>query len=153
MTEPESGALATRSIRLPAQPERYPELVDAVEAFGRASGIDQRPGWHEFLTAIAEIGANVLTYAYEGGEHGDMEMGLRLYPDRVQATFRDWGAPFVEPPAAAVAVDDDLFDPLPGLAEGGRGLAIARLALDSLTYERQADRTNVWQLVKRLSPD
>jgi anti-sigma regulatory factor (Ser/Thr protein kinase) len=153
MNEHESGALATRSVRLPADRNHYTELVNVVEAFGRDTEIEQRSGWHEFLTAVSEIGANVLTYAYEDGEPGDVDLKLLLFPDCVEAHFHDWGAPFVEEPAVSQAGSDDLLDPIAALLEGGRGLAIARLALDSVRYERHADRTNSWELVKTLLPN
>jgi anti-sigma regulatory factor (Ser/Thr protein kinase) len=149
MSEHEGNALARRSVRIPAERSRYTELVDLLEAFGRDSGIDQGLAWHDFLTAVAEIGANVLTYSYQDREPGDVELELSRFPDRVEARFRDWGAPFVEQPVSAPPIDE-LLDPIFALEEGGRGLAIARLALTSVDYERGIDGTNTWQLVKVL---
>ncbi len=150
MNEEERAALATRSVRFPADRDHYTELVKVVETFGRETGIEQRPGWHEFLTAVSEIGANVLSYAYEEGGPGEVELTLWLFPDCVEADFHDWGMPFVESPPNPLRESDDPLDLIASLDEGGRGLAIARLALDSMDYERHPDRTNTWRLVKRL---
>lgn len=150
MSEHEGVALAKRSVRIPADRNRYTELVDVVEAFGRDTEIEQGLAWHEFLTAVSEIGANVLTYAYQDREPGAVELELLRFPDRVEARFRDWGEPFVEQPVSAPPIDDELLDPIFALEESGRGLAIARLALTSVDYERSLDGTNTWRLVKEL---
>jgi anti-sigma regulatory factor (Ser/Thr protein kinase) len=42
-------------------------------------------------------------------------------------------------------------DPL-DLPEGGLGLAVARGALDELTYRREPNGTNVWRLIKWITP-
>lgn len=149
MSEHESDALARRSVCIPAERSRYTELIDVLEAFGRDSGIDQGLAWHDFLTAVAEIGANVLTYAYQDRDPGNVELELSRFPDRVEARFRDWGAPFVEQPISAPAIDE-LIDPIFALEEDGRGLTIARLALTAIDYERGLDGTNTWRLVKVL---
>lgn len=150
MSEHEGDALATRSVRLPAHRDRYTELVDAVDAFGHGIGSEHRLAWHEFLTAVSEIGANVLIYAYQDLEPGDVELELLQYRDRIEARFRDWGAPFEEQPVSAPSVTDELLDPIFALEEGGRGLAIARLALTAVEYQRNPDGTNNWRLVKVL---
>jgi anti-sigma regulatory factor (Ser/Thr protein kinase) len=150
MTEHESIALATRSLRLPAARDHYPALVDAVEAFGRENGIDRRREWYDFLTAVSEIGANALTYAYEGREPGDVEMELARYSDRVEARLRDRGVPFVEPPQPDPLVSADPLDVILALEESGRGLAIARLALTEMGYTRTPEGINTWRLVKKL---
>jgi anti-sigma regulatory factor (Ser/Thr protein kinase) len=150
MSEHERDPLVMRSVRLPAQRERYFDLVNVVEAFGHETDIERRPEWHEFLTAVSEIGANVLSYAYPVGNMGEIELDLLRYPDRIEARLRDWGAPFVEQPVTSPPAGDDLLDSILDLEESGRGLAIARLALSSIGYERASDGTNTWTLVKAL---
>lgn len=89
-----------------------------------------------FETAVVEIAANIV-------EHGCAEastscsLTIEVYPDRLDARFKDDGT------AALVNVDTAS---MPGpLAERGRGLAIAKAALDVLVYERH-DNNNVWTL-------
>jgi serine/threonine-protein kinase RsbW len=89
-----------------------------------------------FETAVIEIAANIV-------EHGCAEAGtdcsitIEVYPDRLDARFKDDGI------AALVNVDTAA---MPGpLAERGRGLAIAKAALDVLAYERH-NNNNFWTL-------
>jgi serine/threonine-protein kinase RsbW len=88
-----------------------------------------------FETAVMEIAANII-------EHGDeartsCSITIEVYPDRLDARFKDDGI------AALVNVDTAA---MPGpLAERGRGLAIAKAALDVLAYERH-NNNNFWTL-------
>jgi anti-sigma regulatory factor (Ser/Thr protein kinase) len=154
MDNDEDDAVLIRSLRFPALRERYGDLVDAVEAFGRDSKSGDSPSWPEFLTAVSEIGANVLSYAYRDREPGDIEVQLIRFSDRMEARFRDWGAPFIEHPVAALQPEiDDApgeLDEILALAEHGRGLAIARAALTSVEFSRGSDDSNRWRLVKLL---
>jgi serine/threonine-protein kinase RsbW len=103
--------------------------------------------WRMYVaTAAGEIAANIITHAYHAAPAG-ATAGLvaHLFPDRLTITFRDRGAPF---PGDAPTVSG------PGdLAESGRGIALARAAVDQLTYTRTPDGENVWTLEKRLAPD
>jgi serine/threonine-protein kinase RsbW len=94
-----------------------------------------------FESALAEIGANVLTHGrLDGPPDAPVEFVLRLEGHLALATLTDRGAPF----------HNLLTRTMPGPAsEAGRGLAIARQVLDELGYERDGD-INRWRLVKRL---
>ena len=94
-----------------------------------------------FETALAEIGSNVLIYT---GKHGTgappVEFELRLESDTATAFFTDRGPP----------IHNQLSRAMPApTSEAGRGLAIARKALDELGYKRDGE-VNTWRLVKRL---
>jgi serine/threonine-protein kinase RsbW len=94
-----------------------------------------------FESALAEIGANVLTHGrHEGPDDAPVEYRLRLEGHMAMATFTHRGPPLRDQVARAMP------DPL---SESGRGLAIARQVLDELGYEREGDM-NKWRLVKRL---
>jgi serine/threonine-protein kinase RsbW len=87
-----------------------------------------------FDTAVAEIAANIVQHT---APHRpvDVHILVTITPDRVQAHFTDTGAP--APPLVDATT-------LPGPeAESGRGLALARAAVDSVTYERTAG-VNHW---------
>ena len=88
-----------------------------------------------FETAVAEVAANI---AEHGAAAGAAHVILRLSssPDRIQAVFEDDGAPVETGPGQSPAVD----------AERGRGLLLARAAVDRLSYERHGT-TNRWVLV------
>lgn len=94
-----------------------------------------------FESALAEIGANVLTHGrLEGPENAPVEFVLRLEGHMAMATFTDRGPPLHNQLSRAMP------DPS---SESGRGLAIARQVLDELGYERDGE-LNTWRLVKRL---
>ena len=101
------------------------------------------PRWRDlFRTAVAEIAANVIRHAYPpSGTIRPFELQVLGYPDRVVALFADSGVAWE--PADEPAAPDPLE-----LPEGGLGLAVARGALDELSYRREPDGRNVWQLVK-----
>ena len=99
--------------------------------------------WRDlFRTAVAEIAANVIRHAYPPtGTTRPLELHIEIYHDRVVARFADSGVAWE--PTEEPAVPDPL-----DLPEGGLGLAVARGALDELSYRREPSGTNVWQLVK-----
>jgi serine/threonine-protein kinase RsbW len=94
-----------------------------------------------FESALAEIGANVLTHGrLDGPDDAPVEFKLRLEGHTALATFVDRGP----------AVHNHLTRAMPEAhSESGRGLAIARQVLDELGYEREGE-INKWRLVKRL---
>ncbi len=94
-----------------------------------------------FESALAEIGANVLTHGrLEGPLDAPVDFKLTLEGHTALATFIDRGPPLHNHLSRAM--------PEP-LSESGRGLAIARQVLDELGYEREGGM-NTWRLVKRL---
>lgn len=96
-----------------------------------------------FETAVAEVAANVVNYC-----GGPVAFTLELWAaaDRLEARFTDAGtAALADGVVEAAGLPDD------ELAEGGRGLALARATLDDLRYERDG-AVNRWTLVRRRSP-
>ncbi len=96
-----------------------------------------------FATAVAEVAANIVSHG-QSSTGTEVTLTLRLAADQIEAVFLDDGDP------ADVDVDQAV---LPAdSAESGRGLAIARAALDELAYERLGS-INRWRLVRsRSSP-
>ncbi|WP_439032582.1 ATP-binding protein [Gordonia terrae] len=95
----------------------------------------------QFELAMAEIGANIVEHADNGGAL-TLRLELEVTPDRVEARYSDDGNP--------ARVDFDTVRLPDGLAERGRGLAIAINVLDELAYRRADDR-NHWRLVRNRS--
>ncbi len=116
-----------------------PELLGPVhDLLGRLwadePGVDE-PDRVRFETAVAEVAANI---AEHGAASGAARVTLRLSSshDRIQAVFEDDGAPVAAEAEQPPAVD----------AERGRGLLLARAAVDRFSYERDGT-TNRWVLV------
>ena len=114
-----------------------PELLEPVHdllarLWADEPGVDERDRIR-FEIAVAEVAANI-------AEHGAgaVHVSLRLFssPDRIQAVFEDDGAPVEARPEQPPAGD----------AERGRGLLLARSAVDRFSYERDG-ATNRWVLV------
>ncbi len=94
-----------------------------------------------FATALVEVAGNIVQHS-RTGPHTELVVTLRVGTDRIEAVLVDDG------PAAEV---DIARTSLPGdFAESGRGLALARAAVDELTYERAGSR-NRWRLVRQRS--
>ncbi len=117
-------------------------LARAWQAIDRMLATPPDTLWRMYVaTAVGEIAANIITHAHREAPAA-AEMELCLLPDRLVITFRDRGTPFVE---HGTNPDSD------PLAEHGRGIPLARAALDDLTYTRTPDGENIWVLVKMLA--
>lgn len=116
-------------------------LHQSVQRLRESAGdqADDRRLMH-FETALAEIGANVLTHGRPHGAAHPVEYVLRLDQGVASASFTDRGPP----------VHNHLSRAMPEpTSEAGRGLAMARSLLDELGYQREGEM-NRWRLVKRL---
>jgi serine/threonine-protein kinase RsbW len=100
----------------------------------------------QFATGVGEIGANIIQYAYPSDMPGILTFRLRVFDQWIEACFSDNGRPYQGNVAAQVQLEP--VDPLL-LADSGRGIALARAAVDDLNYERSPDGTNHWCLTKR----
>jgi serine/threonine-protein kinase RsbW len=91
-----------------------------------------------FTTAVLEVANNIVTHNGAGSEVS-IALALTADPTALRADFCDDGSPAAVD-LATTALSGDL-------AESGRGLALARMALDEFSYERTKDR-NRWQLTR-----
>lgn len=98
-----------------------------------------------FETAVSEVAANIVRHAGRG-EAVSVRLMLRAGDDDVEARLEDGGYPFDENDAEAPAGSGTTG--AEDLAEGGRGLVLARALTDSLVYERHG-RVNRWYLTRR----
>lgn len=90
-----------------------------------------------FEIAVAEVAANILEHALPP----QITLTLRVLDGQVSADFIDTGTGWGGQNAPRSIVDE--------LAERGRGLTIAHVAVDEVAYERLGE-VNHWRLVKRL---
>ena len=88
-----------------------------------------------FETAVTEIANNVIEHGKPEGEVR-WRFAIDVTSDQLAATLSDNGQTFTG------SLDTEMPDVL---AEGGRGLALARSMVDQLTYERN-DGVNLWHL-------
>lgn len=114
-----------------------PELLEPVHdllarLWADEPGVDERDRIR-FEIAVAEVAANI---AEHGAGAARVSLRLSSSPDRIQAVFEDDGAPVEVRPEQPPAGD----------AERGRGLLLARAAVDRFSYERDG-ATNRWVLV------
>lgn len=131
-----------RTLRVPATPaclERVHALLADLLADVHDVADADRIG---FETAVAEVVANVVEHA---GAHGPVRLTVELGagPAHLTADLYDDGPPVGVDPGAAVLPD--------ALAERGRGLALARAAVDEVTYASEAG-TNHWSITRRRRP-
>jgi anti-sigma regulatory factor (Ser/Thr protein kinase) len=138
-SEPQSRTHALRACAAPQCLERVHELLAALWADAPGVGAEDRIG---FETAVAEVAANIVEHS---GAGPDMRVGLNLqvraYADRVEALFCDTGVE-ADVDIGSAALPDDM-------AESGRGLAIARAAVDEVVYERDGG-VNRWRVTRLL---
>ena len=65
-------------------------LRERVEAFLLAAGFEGEVV-HDLVLAVDEAFANTITHAYEGRKDGEIDVGLKELPDRVEIRLRDYG--------------------------------------------------------------
>lgn len=87
-----------------------------------------------FATAVIEIAGNILAHT---GSAFECRITLTVCDESLVAVLEDTGDA-VEVDLEAVGWPDEL-------AESGRGLAIARAAVDEVSYRRAGDH-NVWRI-------
>lgn len=91
-----------------------------------------------FETAIIEVHGNVVKHGRPEGQV-TYAFELSVLPDRLQGFLATTGEAAPDLSRVSELVDD--------LAESGRGMWLARAALDDLAYARSGDR-NTWRMVK-----
>lgn len=131
------------SLRVPADQDALDAVHALLHRFWHAVPMMSDADRMRFDLAVAEVAANIVEHCRPTIE---LRLDLRTYEDRVEAHFDEDGDPL--PPdviESAVAPDDPL-------AESGRGLVLARAALDEFAYQREGSH-NHWHLVRRVHPD
>lgn len=152
--------LLTKAISGPAQPA----LLDRLHAFlaqfwaalkGLALHLPEEQR-HRFDTAVIEIAGNVIRYAYAQGNPGPLELILHAYQGYIEAIFTDRGVRYEPqdthtPAMSSIAdLEGDEDQAITDLPEGGFGLALVRMTVDHLEYERTPDGQNRWILISHI---
>jgi HD-GYP domain-containing protein (c-di-GMP phosphodiesterase class II)/anti-sigma regulatory factor (Ser/Thr protein kinase) len=91
------------------------------------------------LVILDELFTNVVTYGYEAGANGQIDVVLMLRNDRLSVQFVDDGRAF--DPLAIATPAEEL--PLEERLVSGLGLAIVRGLADEISYHREGDRNRL----------
>lgn len=133
MSQPEIRVLATA-----AGPGALVDIATALERIWTAHPhVPPIERMHVELAA-GEIGANIIEHSAPARQVW-MTMDVAVFQDQVHVEFTDDGDP-VDVDVEAVSLPDDM-------AERGRGLALARSVLATLSYSR--NEVNHWILVSK----
>jgi serine/threonine-protein kinase RsbW len=99
-----------------------------------------------FELAVVEVVTNAVKHAKSpSGDHVELDLELEVRPDLLLARLFELGAQPVNLPENAGS--------MPGPdSEAGRGLALARQLLTTITCERR-DGANVWTLTRKPNED
>lgn len=96
---------------------------------------------------LAEALNNVVEHAYLYSKDGEIDILVRLRPDRLQTTIKDKGRKFDgPPPVKEMDVENMDFEELP---EGGFGWNLIRTLTDNVEFERK-DEQNCLTLTRNL---
>ncbi|WP_218219963.1 ATP-binding protein [Nesterenkonia sp. Act20] len=132
-----------RSLRGTAELPFVEEVLDALTALYEQAGNVSEEDRTFFSLAVSEVATNIVTHACAsptGQLSGvSVSVDLTVKAKNLTARFVDDAAP-ADIIVAEAALPDEL-------AESGRGLAIATMALDQLTYD--VHDGNTWKLLRR----
>jgi serine/threonine-protein kinase RsbW len=133
-----AGELHTQSLRTCSAPQCLESIHGLLARLWADASEVSAEDRIRFETAVAEVAANIVEHATAGAVV-DLSLEVRAYPDRVEALFCDTGAP-ADIDLDSASLPDDM-------AESGRGLAIARAAVDEVVYERDGC-VNRWRVTR-----
>lgn len=141
-----SKVLARRSFRGPSTEGAidavHTELDNLWEDASFVPDLDQMT----FTTAVIEAATNIVQHARPAGED-PVELGVDISVQQtlLQARVSAFNArePFASPPEPSMPDDE---------SESGRGLALIRALVTTVTFERQ-DGTNTWILSRESAPE
>lgn len=118
------------------QPECLDRISDVLQQLWTEVGDMPDLDRMMFEMAVIELAGNVVRHRHSDTGF-ECRITLRVSRARLEAVICDSGDP-VDVDIAAAALPDDL-------AEQGRGLPMARAAVDELTYDR-VDGLNYWRI-------
>ena len=123
------------------------KVLDFVRENAESAGFEQN-STSELLIACEEIVVNIVSYGYEPGKKGEIEIIFRYSTEEsaVELTICDWGNPFdpltVPPP--------DITKPIEEREPGGLGIHFVKSLMDKVSYRRERS-SNILTLIKKNS--
>jgi len=132
------NAPATYRVTVPAEPDGLDHLHALIASARRDWPAVDGKDFDLLETAIIELAGNVARHGRPTGAT-DVTLSVSVHESALEATLVDAGARF--------DVDLDTVDLPPEMEEAGRGIAMARMAVDELGYDH-ADGVNTWHLLR-----
>ncbi|KUM33306.1 ATP-binding protein [Arthrobacter sp. EPSL27] len=133
--------LARRTMRQAARPQAIEDVHAELDSLWDAASFVPDMDRMTFATAVIEAASNVVQHAVpESTEPVELGVDISVTPARLEARVSAFGAVCPDP------IDTDPVMP-GGEAESGRGLALIRALVTTVTFKRQ-DGTNTWILSK-----
>ena len=142
--EMEEKKSLTKSISLPNDVAKVPELAEFVDGVCEEAGLDM-PTTMQLNLAVEEAVVNVMDYAYPAGTEGDVLVDAKVDNGQLHIIITDKGTPF--DPTTKADVDTTLSAEERNI--GGLGIHLIRTIMDDVIYERVDDR-NILTLIKKI---
>jgi serine/threonine-protein kinase RsbW len=122
----------------PATFESFYESMDFVVSCAKAQGFsEERVG--EIELALEEILVNIIKYAYQGKDEGDMEISCSEDEGKLVVEIADAGVPF----NILEAADPDITAEVEVRSVGGLGIYFVKQLMDDIRYRREGDRNRL----------
>lgn len=132
-----------KSMTLTNQVTDIPRLNEFVEA--ACAGQNLGEGFiSELKLAIEEVVANVINYAYDKNEKGEIGVSLKFQPEEVSVEIKDTGKAFDPTDIKEADTDSSIEE----RRIGGLGLYLVRQLTDTMSYRREGN-FNILSLTKR----
>lgn len=131
-------APTTYRVTVPAEPDGLEHLHALIDRARRDWPAVHGNDFDLLETAIIELAGNVARHGRPTGAT-DVTLSVSINEFALDATLVDAGTRF--------EVDLDETDLPPELEEAGRGIAMARIAVDELHYDH-VDGVNTWHLLR-----
>ncbi|MCE5271987.1 ATP-binding protein [bacterium] len=137
-------------LKVPSNPKLLRLVRRTVAAACEVMGFDPRE-INAITLAVDESCTNIIRHCGGGGYHGDILVRLRMLPDRLVVTIRDYGG------AIDLARLNDCLEQhrrelqdQRSVRPGGLGVMLIHSVMDRVRYRTNQDRGTVLRLVKYL---
>jgi serine/threonine-protein kinase RsbW len=135
-------AIATRTLRIPADLERLAEVRHFVRD-AAATADAPIDCLDDLVQAVDEAATNVIVHGYRGSP-GELDVAVGFDGQRFVVTIEDQ-APSFDP---TTRPEPDLSVPPERRTPGGMGVHLIRAATDELTWQRRPGGGNILRLVR-----
>ncbi|MBN1485322.1 MAG: SpoIIE family protein phosphatase [Chloroflexia bacterium] len=142
----EEGELQ-RHLRVSSRLENLTAISNFILEAAQDAGLNERQAYHVRL-ALDEACTNVIQYAYEGQEDGELLLHCWVEEDEFVVTLQDRGTPFDPHHAPA----PDLGSSWEDRPIGGLGVYLIQQLVDRIKYESDPEQGNILWLIKQITP-